>query len=396
MRVRRFELRLIGLALVVAWSVAAALVLLAYRPGGPLDLLVGVTMLLPIGISGLAVMWPPLARGARAFPLMVALGVGTLLVLAPSIAGLVDQLQLLGSQTLLPSLEAAYPWFLALLGTSLFTGFGIARRVLGPISMRPRRLAGGLLVAAMLTVLSSAAFVAVAVANDQAVREGPPVRASRFGPTDLDQEPIACDDPIRPGPLARLAAHFDARVDLRPLGSVDLAGVRRGDDVRWIAYVTSDRLLGSFGEARIGERAWSRGIGGPWGPSDLPREAVDPTIDAHAIEIALTEGIRATAEDYGIEVIEGAPARRCRVALDGDTFQRAFPQVAWLTGPTDLSDWRAQLDYWIFLDGQVGQLVGTANGEARGLRPEVIQGNVDVRVTATERDRELVVYPPAP
>ncbi len=396
MRVRQFELRLIALALVVAWSIAAALVLLAYRPGGPFDLAVGVTMLLPIGISGLAVLWPPVARGARAFPLMVALGVGTLLVLAPSIIGLVDQLQLLGSQTLLPSLEAAYPWFLALLGTSLFAGFGIARRVLGPISMRPRRLAAGLLAAAGLTVLSSGAVVAVAVANDQAVREDPPARVSRFGPTDLEQEPIDCDAPIGVGPVARLDAHFDGRVDLRPLGSVDLAGVRRGEDVRWIAYVASDRSLGSFGEARIGGRAWSRDLGGPWRSSDPPPTAADTTIDAHAIEIALTEGNRATAEDYGIEVIEGAPARRCRVALDGETFQRAFPQVAWLTGTTDLSKWRAQLDYWIFLDGQVGQLVGTANGEAQGLRPEVIQGNVDVRVTATERDRDLLVYPPAP
>ena len=37
MRVRRFELRLIGVALVACWSLAGALVLLAYRPGGPLD-----------------------------------------------------------------------------------------------------------------------------------------------------------------------------------------------------------------------------------------------------------------------------------------------------------------------------------------------------------------------
>ena len=43
MRVRAFELRLIAVALVVCWSVAAGLVLLAYRPGGPLDLIVGLT-----------------------------------------------------------------------------------------------------------------------------------------------------------------------------------------------------------------------------------------------------------------------------------------------------------------------------------------------------------------
>ncbi len=51
MRVRAFELRLIAVALVVCWSVAAALVLLAYRPGGPLDLVVGLLALTPIAIA---------------------------------------------------------------------------------------------------------------------------------------------------------------------------------------------------------------------------------------------------------------------------------------------------------------------------------------------------------
>ncbi len=41
-----FELRLIAIALVVAWSVAAGLVLLAYRPGGPFDLVVGLTAMI--------------------------------------------------------------------------------------------------------------------------------------------------------------------------------------------------------------------------------------------------------------------------------------------------------------------------------------------------------------
>ena len=55
MRVRRFGLRLIGSALVGAWGLAAALVLLAYRPGGPLDVVVGITMLLPLGIAAAGV-----------------------------------------------------------------------------------------------------------------------------------------------------------------------------------------------------------------------------------------------------------------------------------------------------------------------------------------------------
>ena len=48
-RVRTFELRLIGVALVVCWTLTAALVLLAYRPGGPIDVLVGVLAFVPLG-----------------------------------------------------------------------------------------------------------------------------------------------------------------------------------------------------------------------------------------------------------------------------------------------------------------------------------------------------------
>src|SRR4029079_15727615 len=103
-RVRRFELRLIAIALVIAWAVTAALVLVAYRPGGPLDVLVGLTTLLPIAIAGAGVIWAPVVRGAGAFPLMVCLGLGSLLVLLPSIGGVLNQLLALGSQTLLPSL----------------------------------------------------------------------------------------------------------------------------------------------------------------------------------------------------------------------------------------------------------------------------------------------------
>jgi len=395
-RVRRFELRLIGICLVIAWAMAAALVLAAYRPGGPLDILVGLTLLVPTGIAGLAVAWPPVARGHGAFPLMLALGVGSLLVLLPTIGGLVEQLQTLGSQTLLPSIGAAYPWFLALLGTSLFAGFGIARRVAGMTALRPRRLVLGVAVATGLTLVASSLFVAVAIANDQAFRRAPSVAGSRFGPTDLTREPNACDAPIRPGPAARLEAHLAAIVDLRPIGSTELLGLRHGKDVRWTAYVATDRELGTYGEARSGPRAWTRTPGDGWAAVPVADASGGADIDAHAIAVALTAGNRATAEDYGIESIEGAPARRCRIALDGTTFQAAFPAVRWLVGDADLSRWRGQLDYWIFLDGQVGQLVASANGEAMGIRPEAIQATIDVRMTATERDRELVVYPPAP
>jgi len=50
-RVRTFELRLIALALFVAWTVTAGLLLLAYHPGGPMDVLVGLAAGLPILVA---------------------------------------------------------------------------------------------------------------------------------------------------------------------------------------------------------------------------------------------------------------------------------------------------------------------------------------------------------
>lgn len=393
-RVRQFELRLIAIALVVAWAVAAVLVLVAYRPGGPLDLVVGITTLLPIAIAGAGVVWPPVARGAGAFPLMVCLGVGSLLLLLPSIGGVFDQLQALGSQTLLPSPEAAYPWALALLGTSLFSGFGLARRLLGGTALRPRRLVAGVAIGVGLTIAAAAAFAGVAVANELALRDrGGPYIGSRFGPTDLQGTPPACDGPLSVGTSARLAAHLTSTIDLRRTGSVEQGGTRSGDDFRWLAYVASDQVLGWYGSATSKGAAWSRVPGRGW----LPAAAVDVadgTVDRRAIDAALTPGYRATAEDRGTEVIEGAPARRCRIAIDGATFMAAFPQVRWLVGDADLGDWRGQLDFWVFLDGQIGQIAGNLNGEGAVVQSDALQGSVEVLLTATERGRDFVIYPP--
>src|SRR6185503_598876 len=117
-----------------------------------------------------------------AFPAIVWLGILALLCLVPSIAGVVTQLLAYGSRTLLPSLEAVYPWLLALLATSLFSGFGIARRLEGGTVLRRRRLLGGIGIALIATALSGILFATVAVGNDLALRDTPPV-ASRFGPT---------------------------------------------------------------------------------------------------------------------------------------------------------------------------------------------------------------------
>jgi hypothetical protein len=219
--------------------------------------------------------------------------------------------------------------------------------------------------------------------------------ASRFGPTDTEAELPACDDFISAGDTSRLIAHLRGRVDGRPIGSVDLSGVRVGTNFRWLAYVATDRELGQYGAASFGGKAWTRTPVGGWTTADA--QAVrEGTLDLQAVRTALAKRSRSTAEDRGIEVIEGARARRCRVAVAGDTFRAAFPQVEWLVGDADLSRWRGQLDYWVFVDEKLGQVAGSINGEAGEIEPEAIQGTIEVFLTATERGRELLIYPPSP
>ena len=394
MRVRAFELRLIAVALVVCWSIAAGLVLLAYRPGGPLDLLVGLLALVPIGIALAGVIWPPVARGDVAFPAIVWLGILALLCLVPSITGVVNQLLAFGSRTLLPSFEAAYPWLLALFATSLFSGFGIARRLEGGTAIRRRRLIAGTTIALAMTLLSGVAFGAVAMANDVALRDRP-VAASRFGPTTGSEQPPRCDEALSAGESARLNMHMSATVDLRPVGTIELTGLRVGRDLRWLGYAATSRQLGQFGSARIADEAWTIAPGTRWEPV-APSNVDADTVDVQALDVALTPELRATAEDRGVEVIEGARARRCRVAIDGLIFHDAFPQVDRLDDGANLHRWRGQLDYLVFLDGELGQIAGSINGEAADIVPAALNGTIDVRLTATERGRDAFIYPPTP
>jgi hypothetical protein len=391
--VRTFELRLIAAALTACWTLTALIVLLGYRPGGPVDIVVGLAAAGPVAIALAGFIWPPAARGSTAFAAMIWLGLGSLLMLIPSIIDVSDQLDQGGAQTLLPSVEAAYPWGLALLGTSLFAGFGIARRILGEAAMRQRRLARGIVVATVLAVAAGTAFTAVAMANELALRDRP-TASSRFGPTGGATEPPPCDAPVTIGSSARLELHLLGDLDGRSIGSVDLAGDRSGTDFRWLAYAATTRELGLHGEARIGSDAWVRQPFGGWRRSQLSAVA-DGTVDVQAFATALGQGTRATAEFHGVDVIEGARATHCRIAIDGPTFRRGFPAVAWLVGDDGLARWRGELDYWVFADDQIGRMTGSVNGDAGSIREGALQGTIRVNLAATSRGSDLTIVPPA-
>ncbi len=394
MRVRRFGLRLLAAALAILWTLAGGLVLLAYRPGGPVDLLVGGAACLPLAVALVGLLWPPVTRSDRGFAAVTWLGIVAGLLLVPSIGGVLNQILARGTQTLLPSPEAVYPWVVALAATALFSGFGLARRITGATAVRRRRLVIGIAFAALSTLAIGGVFAGVATANELALRDRPAV-ASRFGPTAPDLRPPGCSAALRTGGSAVLSLDLSGSVDGRSIGGALLQGQRNGTDVRWTAQVATDRVLGRFGVVRIGERAWTAQPGRDW--TAVPVSSVSgDLVDVPALAIALSPGNRVTAEDRGQEFVDGARARHCRVAIDGPTFLAAFPEASWLVGGEKLTRWRGEIDYWVFGDGELGLVSGSVSGEPGAIMPGAIQATVQVRLTATDRDRPVSIVPPVP
>ncbi len=392
MRVRLLELRLLAVALAILWATVAILLLAGYRPGGPADLLVGVAALAPLAVAGAAVAWPPAARGGLAFRAIAALGLATVIVLLPSLGSLAHDLPDQGLQTLLPSPETAYPWILAILGTSLFAGLGLARRLLGTESSRRRRLVAAFGIGLTFAVVSAFALAGATIANELALRDHP-AAASRYGPTDGSRIPPLCDAPILAGSTAALTLDLGATVDGGSLGVARVRGARSGRDFRWLAEVTTTRSVGLAGAAALDGRGWRRETGTRW--VEVPVALADrESLDLAVVQAALDPGQRAAAEDLGLVYVEGARARRCRVAVDGTVFRAAFPQIGWLVGDTDLSDWRGQLDAWVFSDGQLGRVEGTLGGPGFAIVPGAIRGQLTATLTATNRGAPLVVTRP--
>lgn len=392
-RVRMIELRILGAGLVGLWVAAFGLVLLGYRPGGPIDLAVGITAGAPILIAVAAVAWPPVARSDRAFAGIAWLALGSGLLLVPSLQDLVTQLEGRGPQTLLPSLEAAYPWLLALAGTSWFAALGIARRRLGETALRRRRLLMGTGFGLAFVFLAGGAFATAAVVNELALGDRPSL-ASRFGPTDPALELPLCSGPMTAGPTAVLELQMDAAIDGRRSGQVLISGIRDGADVRWTGYAATRLTLGQHGIARIGDRAWILQPGVTWTAVALD-QAVGRDLDRQLVAVALTMGNRAVAEDRGVSYLEGARARHCRITMDGATLRGALPEIDLLVGTTDVSRWRGMLDFWVFADGQLGQVDGQLSGPATGLADGALLATLRYRLTAVDRSLPISVMAPA-
>ena len=392
MRVRQFELRLLAVALTVLWAAGGGGVLVAYRPGGPVDLLVGVAASLPLLVSVAAIVWPPLVRSDRGSAGIFWLGLLAGLLLIPSIASVASQVLQGGTEPLLPSLEVVYPWALALLATSLFAGFGISRQLIPEIGVGKKRLAASISFAVVATSIIGGIFASVSLADNAALGNVPAAH-SKFGPTAANLTPPQCSGPLATPKTGSLSFDLSANVDGRAVGTVNVIGSRSGSDMAWTAQVVRSDLFGQYGAVRIGSSAWAMSPGSSWA-------ATNPTvIDGQALDLTVLSGVlslknRATAEDHGLEYVEGARARHCRAAIDGSTFAVSFPQVKWLVGDASLATWRGEIDFWVFGDAEVGMVSGTVNGDAQGILPHGLQATVRVKMTVTDRGAPVTISPP--
>jgi hypothetical protein len=359
-----------------------------------MDVLVGVAASLPLIVSVASIVWPPLVRSDRGAAGVFWLGLAAGLLLLPSIASVGAQIVQGGSEPLLPSFEVIYPWALALMATSLFAGLGVSRQVVAEAGFGRRRLVTSVAFAVVATSIIGGIFAGVSLADDSALRNRPAAH-SRFGPTDPNLTPPDCRGVLVRASSAHLDVDFSANVDGRAVGTVSLSGTRSGADISWTAQIVKADLFGEIGAVRIGSVGWTLLPAGRWtigAPQQIDGQMIDVTVLAEA----LSADNRATAEDRGLEFVEGARARHCRVAVDGATYLASFPQVKWLSGPADLATWRGELDFWVFGDGEVGMVSGTVNGTAQEILPHGLLATAWVKLTATDRDANVLISPPTP
>jgi hypothetical protein len=258
--------------------------------------------------------------------------------------------------------------------------------------MRRRRFLLGAGFALVMALGTGSAFAAAAIVNELALGDRPSI-ASRFGPTDPSLEPPPCTSPVLSGPTARLELRMDGSIDGRYTGQVALEGVRNGADISWSGFAATRLTLGQQGLVRVGDRVWVLTPGRPWTEVDTARGA-NQDMDRQLVSVALTPTDVAAPEDRGLAFIDGARARHCRIPVDGDTIRRVLPQISLLIGPTDISRWRGDLDFWVFADGQLGQADGRITGPAIGIDDDALQAGVRFRMLAYDRGLPVTVLPP--
>ena len=405
-------MRSLAATLVVLWAAIAIAIATAYRPGGPLDVVVALACFIPVFVADAGFVWPVTGLNQRHRIAMAWVWVAAVLLAIPILYGVASSLVADGPQSLVPSFEEGYAAALALIAMAFFSVVGLVhrRRAVAPLERHATWAAAGL--AVVLTLVVGLAFVFVAVVNDQSLRRAE-VSTSRFGPTDPDIEPPFCDEPIALGPSATVSLEATSSLDNEVRGRARIDGQRRGLDESWGGSWDGPDGSGQLAYRRLGERAWlnpssddPRAPGTTWQQTEpdpfalLGRRSLTMDGPPHAVADVPRGSI--VAEDLGLVVIEGARARHCRTFIDGNTALDTFLPLRWLLydgyQATDnaIGRWRGEMDWWVFADGELGM----ATVEVSGTRAETewdaegVRVVLQARLEATDRNGDLDVAAP--
>jgi hypothetical protein len=409
---RRRPMRILAVVLTVLWAAIAVAVASAYRPGGPIDIVIAMACFLPVLVADAGIVWPPVAKSHRGRVALVWIWIAAVLLAIPVLYGIAWTFANDGPQNLVPSAEAAYAGGLALGAMAFFSTVGLVHARYGRevFERRSTWLTAALTV--LLGAAMGAAFVFVAAANDQALRGQEPT-SSRFGPTDPDLEPPFCDEPLRLGRNAVITIEARSSVDNDDRGVAVLRGQRGGRDESWGGSWTGLDGEGRQAYLRLGQLAWlNDGSDDPGAPGSTWRVvAPDPfgmlgttqlTTDGPPHAIANVPRGSIVAEDLGLEIIEGARARHCRTFMDGPTALDTFLPLRWLLADGSavpdraLSRWRGEMDWWVFGDGELGMASVEISG-SRGQTdwdPDGVRAVLEARLEAVERDTRLDISAP--
>jgi hypothetical protein len=406
-------MRPLALVLTTLWAATALAVAAAYRPGGPLDLVVIVLSFAPVAVAVVGVRWPVEARSHRDRVGLVWLWLGALLLGIPVLYGVASSLIGSGPQSLVPSVEAAYAGGLALLAMAGWSvlGFVHGRLRRRAFAREPSLIAGGL--AIVVTAAIGALFALIVLINE-ATLVPDATSSSRFGPVSADIEPPDCDVPPSLGANAAVSIAARSSLDDEPRGEAHLSGSRRGRDEAWRGEWSGPEGSGELSYLRLGTQAWLRGTGvvPDEGESAWRIARPDPfgltgtaglTMDGPPFAIVDVPRGRIVAEDLGLELVEGATARHCRSFIDGPTAVDTFLPLRWLLDDDEqdvheqVGRWRGEMDWWVFGDGELGR----ARVEVSGSRADTTWQDTGVRATlqaeleAVDRDRRPEIAAPA-
>ena len=405
-------MRLLALILTVMWAVTAIAIATAFRPGGPIDIVVALACFVPVVIADAGVVWPVTSPSRLHRTVLIWVWIAAIVFVIPVLYGVASTLAIAGPQSLVPSFGAAYGGAIALFAMSFFSVVGLIhrRRRVRPLERQASLLT--LLAAAGLSAFAGLAFIFVAVVNDQDLRSEQPPR-SRYGPTDPDVVPPLCDDPVALGSNAVITIEAKSSIDDIDRGTALLQGQRGGLDEAWGGSWTGPDGAGQQAYLRVGRLAWlndqsddPHAPGTSWqqvrpDPFDMIGDA-QLTMDGPPQRIAQAPRGTIVAEDLGLDHIEGARARHCRTFIDGATALDLFLPLRWLlydhsgAAKDAISDWRGELDWWVFADGELGLASVEVSGSRDGTQWDATGVRVDLeaRLSATDRDTRVDVSAP--